>query len=75
MYNSYGLRAWKKYGFVDAFNPRSSWTDVDVLGIDQGISMLMIENYRTGFIWEHFMKAAEAKRAMKLVGFQATAPS
>jgi len=40
-----------------------------VLGIDQGISMLMIENYRTGFIWEHFMKAREARRAMKLVGF------
>jgi hypothetical protein len=70
LYNSYGLRAWKKYGFVDAFNPRTSWTDVDVLGIDLGITMLMIENYRTGFIWEYFMKAREAQRAMKLVGFQ-----
>ncbi len=48
---------------------------MDVLGIDQGITMLMIENHRTGFIWEHFMKANEAKRAMKLVGFQATAAS
>ena len=46
------LRAWKKYGFVDAFNPRTSWTDVDVLGIDQGITMLMVENYRSGFIWD-----------------------
>ena len=70
VYNAYGLRCWKKYGFVDAFNPRTSWTDVDVLGIDQGITMLMIENYRTGFIWEYFMKAREAQRAMKLVGFQ-----
>jgi hypothetical protein len=70
LYNAYGLRCWKKYGFVDAFNPRSSWTDVDVLGIDLGITMLMIENYRTGFIWEHFMKAHEAQKAMKLVGFQ-----
>ncbi len=70
LYNSYGLRAWKKYGFVDAFNPRSSWTDVDVLGIDLGITMLMVENHRTGFIWEHFMKAREAQRGMKLVGFQ-----
>jgi hypothetical protein len=75
LYNSYGLRAWKKYGFVDAFNPRTSWTDVDVLGIDQGITMLMIENYRTGFIWEHFMKAREAQRAMKLVGFQPVPPA
>ncbi|HUK73960.1 MAG TPA: glucoamylase family protein [Candidatus Bathyarchaeia archaeon] len=69
LYNKYGHRAWKQYGFVDAFDPRTNWADVDVLGIDQGISMLMIENYRTGFIWEHFMKAREAQRAMKLVGF------
>ncbi len=41
LYNQYGLRAWKRYGFVDAFNPRTTWTDVDVIGIDQGISMLM----------------------------------
>ena len=71
LYNAYGLRAWKKYGFVDAFNPRTSWTDVDVIGIDMGIMMLMIENYRTQFIWEYFMKGREAQKAMKLVGFQA----
>jgi hypothetical protein len=69
LYHRYAQRAWKRYGFVDAFDPRTKWTDVDVLGIDQGISMLMIENYRTGFIWEHFMKAREAQRAMKLVAF------
>ncbi len=69
LYNRYSQRAWKQYGFVDAFDPRTNWTDVDVLGIDQGISMLMIETYRTGFIWEHFMKTHEAQRAMKLVGF------
>lgn len=74
LYNTYGLRAWKKYGFVDAFDPRTTWTDIDVLGIDQGITMLMVENYRTGFIWEHFMKAREAQRAMKLVGFNPIPP-
>lgn len=68
-YNNYGGRAWKRYGFVDAFNPRTTWTDVDVLGIDQGITMLMVENYRTGFVWEQFMKAREAQRALRLVGF------
>jgi len=72
LYNNYGLRAWKRYGFVDAFNPRTAWTDVDVIGIDQGISMLMVENYRTAFIWENFMKGHEAQHAMKLVGFQPT---
>ncbi len=72
-YSNYGLRSWKHYGFVDAFNPLSTWTDVDVIGIDQGITMLMVENYRTGFIWEYFMKGREARKAMKLVGFHPAA--
>ena len=70
LYNQYGLRAWKRYGFVDAFNPRTTWTDVDVIGINQGISMLMLENYRTAFVWDTFMRAREAQRGMKLAGFQ-----
>ncbi len=70
LYNQHGLRAWKRYGFVDAFNPLTGWTDVDVIGINLGITMLMAENYRTGFIWDNFMKNREARRAMKLVGFR-----
>ena len=35
--------------------------------------MLMAENYRTGFVWDNFMKNREARRAMKLVGFRPTA--
>lgn len=72
-YNKYSQRAWKKYGFVDAFNPRTTWTDLDVIGIDQGITMLMVENYRTAFIWDTFMRGREAQRAMKMVGFQPAA--
>jgi len=33
----------------------------------------MAEDYRTGFIWENFMKTDEARRAMKLVGFRPSA--
>ena len=73
LYGRYGRQAWKKYGFVDAFNPLTGWTDRDVLGIDQGITMLMAENHRNGFIWNNFMKNREAQRAMKLVGFRPTA--
>lgn len=73
LYNQYGLGVWKRYGFVDAFNPRTGWTDVDVIGIDQGITMLMAENYRSALIWDTFMKNPEAQRAMKLVGFQPSA--
>jgi hypothetical protein len=59
-----------RYGFVDAFNPLTGWYDSDVIGIDTGITMLMAENARTGFVWETFMKNPEAKRGMERAGFQ-----
>jgi hypothetical protein len=70
LYTTHGAQAWKAYGFVDAFNPRTGWTDLDVIGIDQGITMLMVENYRSGFIWNEFMRNTEAKRAMEMAGFK-----
>jgi len=65
-------QAWGRYGFVDAFNPLVKWYDPYVLGIDVGITMLMAENQRTGFVWETFMKNKEAQRAMKKAGFRNT---
>ena len=62
-------KAWSRYGFVDAFNVRTGWYDEDVLGIDQGIGVLMAENLRSGFVWETFMKNPEAGKAMAAVGF------
>jgi hypothetical protein len=62
--------AWTRYGFVDAFHPKHKWYDPEVLGIDLGISLLMIENERNGGVWESFMRNAEISKAMKLVGFQ-----
>ena len=61
--------AWSKYGFIDAFNPLKNWYDSDVIGIDTGITMLMAENLRTGFLWETFMRTAEAQRGMERAGF------
>jgi len=65
----WGKRAWGRYGFVDAFHPAAEWYDADVLGIDQGISVLMAENLRSGLVWDTFMRNQEAVRAMQLVGF------
>ncbi len=65
----YRDRVWKKYSYVDAFNPLTGWYDADVLGIDLGITMLMAENHRTGFVWEQFMKDEDAKRGMVRTGF------
>jgi hypothetical protein len=61
--------AWSKYGFVNAFNPLKNWYDHDVVGLDTGITMVMAENLRTGFVWETFMKTAEAQRGMQRAGF------
>jgi hypothetical protein len=71
----YGKRAWKRYGFVDAFNPLTDWNDPDVIGIDAGITILMAENARTGFVWKHFMKNKEAVRGMEMVGFRPNQPA
>ncbi len=65
----YGSRAWSRYGFVNAFNPLKNWYDPDVIGIDTGITMLMAENLRTGFVWETFMKNPEAQRGLQRAGF------
>jgi hypothetical protein len=61
--------AWTKYGFVNAFNPLKNWYDSDVIGIDTGIILLMAENLRTRFVWDTFMKTAEARRGMERAGF------
>ncbi len=64
--------AWCRYGFVDAFNPLTNWYDHDVIGIDVGISIVMAENARTGFVWETFMGNSEAQRGMERAGFKTT---
>ena len=49
---------WGKYGFKDAYNldGKRPWYAKECIGIDKGISMLMIENYLSGLIWKYFMK-------------------
>jgi hypothetical protein len=66
----YGAHTWSNYGFVDAFNPLTNWYDTDVVGIDTGITMVMAENARTGFVWQTFMKNPEARRSMERAGLK-----
>jgi hypothetical protein len=65
----YEKHVWRKYSYVDAFNPLKDWYDPDVIGIDLGITLLMAENARTGFVWEQFMKNNAAKNGMARAGF------
>lgn len=67
--DTYRSRCWKRYGFVDAFNPHNSWTNPDVIGIDIGIATLMAANLNKQMPWKIFMKAPEIALAMKKVGF------
>ena len=67
--SNWGKRAWGRYGFVDAFHPAANWYDPDVLGIDQGISVLMAENLRSALVWSTFMRNHESVSAMERVGF------
>ena len=62
------------YGFVDAFNPLKGWYDTDIVGIDAGISLLMIENARTGYVWQIFMQNPEAQVGMQRAGFKPYTP-
>jgi len=66
----YGTQCWTRFGFCDSFNPRTGWTAPDVVGIDAGITIVMAENLRTGFVWREFMKNPEATRALRLAGFR-----
>ncbi len=39
------------------------------LAIDQGPIIIMIENYRTGLIWNLFMQDAEVQTGLSTLGF------
>ncbi|MFW5972714.1 MAG: glucoamylase family protein, partial [Bacteroidota bacterium] len=69
MYDRYRERLWGPYGFRDAYNVYQSWFAPDHLGIDQGPFVIMIENHRTGSVWNHFMRNEAALRGLVRAGF------
>jgi hypothetical protein len=77
MKNRYGERVWREYGFVDSFNPTYvtaatgpwGWFDGDYLGIDQGPLVLMIENFRNGFVWNVMKRNPYVVRGLERAGF------
>ena len=69
-YNNFH-KIWGKYGFKDAYNleMEKPWFAKEYIGIDKGISMLMIENYLSGFIWKYFMKNKYVKKGLEILEF------
>jgi hypothetical protein len=66
-----GDKLWKEYGFVDAFSLKELWYASSFLAIDQGPVVVMIENYRTGLLWNLFTSCPEVKAGMQSLGFAA----
>ncbi len=64
-----GDRLWGEYGFYDAFSATEEWTASSYLAIDQGPIILMIENHRTGLLWNLFMSAPEVSEGLTKLGF------
>ena len=60
---------WSRYGFIDAFNETRGWTADTYLAIDQGPIVVMIENYRSGLLWNLFMAVPEVQRGLRKLGF------
>ncbi len=85
MYTRYGKTIYGKYGFLDAFNlsfhvkntdlrtgrlvPGFGWVDSEYLGIDEGPILLMLENYRSGFVWKVMRHNRYIRRGLKRAGF------
>ncbi len=70
-YYKLGDKIWKEYGFVDAFNLNIPWFASSFLAIDQGPIVIMIENHRSGLLWNLFTSAPEVKAGMRNLGFTA----
>ncbi|WP_346859010.1 glucoamylase family protein [uncultured Draconibacterium sp.] len=58
-----------KYGPYDAYSETDNWYLPRYLAIDQGPIPVMIENYRTGLLWELFMKNEDVQQGLQKLGF------
>jgi hypothetical protein len=64
-----GNKIWGIYGFYDAFSEKNNWYPERYLAIDQGPEIVMIENYRSGLIWDLFMSSPEVRTGLQKLGF------
>lgn len=68
-YYNLGDRIFGKYGFYDAFSIEHDWYPERYLAIDQGPIVVMIENHRSGLLWELFMSSEEVRDGLDRLGF------
>ncbi|TXK49367.1 beta-glucosidase [Pontibacter qinzhouensis] len=70
LYENLGDKVWGEYGFYDAYSETEDWYPQRYLGIDQGPIVVMIENGRSGMLWDLFMSAPEVQQGLKKLGFE-----
>jgi hypothetical protein len=86
MKQRYGSEIYGTYGFVDAFNPSFTftdvrlthgriapgvgWVDTDHLGIDQGPLLAMLGNYRGEVVWQALRRNPHLQRGLQRAGFR-----
>jgi hypothetical protein len=65
-------QTWGPYGFYDAYNLAVSppWYSTALYGIDKGCSMIMIENYLSGLIWDIYTQSPTIQKALAVLGFR-----
>lgn len=68
-YFQLGDRLWGEYGFYDAFNLTEDWYASSYLAIDQGPIIIMIENYRSGLLWDLMHKNEIFQKGLKELNF------
>jgi hypothetical protein len=68
-YYRLGDKIWGTYGFKDAFSLRQNWFADSYLAIDQGPIVVMMENYRTGLLWNLFMSNTDVQAGLTKLGF------
>lgn len=69
LYGTLGDKVFGEYGFYDAFSEHHDWYLPRYLAIDQGPIVVMIENHRSGLLWDLFMSAPEVQSGLDKLGF------
>jgi hypothetical protein len=58
------------YGPYDAFNDNLGWVQRAYIGIDQGPIVVMLENHRTGLLWNVVMQDEDVQAGLDKLGFE-----
>ena len=66
-YRNYGKFLWGSYGFRDAFNMDKNWRSQIYMGLNQAPIVAMIENYRSGLIWELLMSNDDIQKGLNRI--------